>query len=204
MQQDQSPKENLALLRQLAESGRDAPLMAGPYLVAGGGWFAVSSLFQWQWLRELLDVSATQATRAWLIAAIGFAVHLAILIRRDRHKTENSNNRAINAAWTAAGVSILAFFIGVSVLAYQKDDFFLMNLISLQVLSVYGIAWGVATVLTKQPWMKAIAVAAFISIPLLSVSIGTGHEGVVYATTLLLTAVIPGIKLTQLAKQAPI
>jgi hypothetical protein len=39
--------EDLAFLRDLAESGRDAPFGGGDYLIAGGGWFALASLIIW-------------------------------------------------------------------------------------------------------------------------------------------------------------
>ena len=135
MSNSPSPSEDLSFLRSLAESGRDAPLMAGPYLIAGGGWFAAASLIQWLPIREFLGLAANQATIAWLVAAAGFAVHLAILIKRDRSKVENTSNRAVNAAWTAIGFGIFAFWMGTAVMAYQRGDGFLMNMVSLQVLS---------------------------------------------------------------------
>ena len=143
-----TPEENLAFLRQLAHAGKEAPLMGGPYLIAGGAWFAAASLLQWPLLRDLLGLSLTQATFAWLIAAAGFALHLTVLIRRDRHKVENSANRVVNASWVGVGLGIFAFWLGVAAMAWQRGDAFVMNTISLQVLSVYGIAWmitGAAT-----------------------------------------------------------
>ncbi|MFZ9905032.1 MAG: hypothetical protein ACO3GE_06470 [Steroidobacteraceae bacterium] len=192
-----TPNEDLSFLRAMAESGRDAPLMAGPYLIAGGGWFATASLIQWPMIRDLVGLSATQAALAWLIAAVGFSVHLAILIRRDRSKVENTHNRAINAAWTAVGFGIFAFWMGTAVMAYQRGDGFLMNVISLQVLSVYGIAWLVAAAMTGQFWMKLTAFAAFVTIPILGAFAGTGEEFLIYAIALVLTAVVPGVRLVR-------
>lgn len=192
-----SPSEDLSFLRSLAESGRDAPLMAGPYLIAGGGWFAAASLIQWLPIRDFLSLAANQATIAWLVAAAGFAIHLSILIKRDRSKVENTSNRAVNAAWTAIGFGIFAFWMGTAVMAYQRGDGFLMNMISLQVLSVYGIGWLVAAAMTRQEWMKFTAFAAFATIPVLGAFVGTGHEFLIYSIALILTAVIPGIRLSR-------
>ena len=139
-----TPEENLDFLRQLAHAGKEAPLMAGPYLIAGGAWFAAASLLQWPPLRDLLGLSLTQATLAWLIAAAGFALHLFVLIRRDHHKVENSVNRVVNASWMGVGLGIFAFGLGVAAVAWQRGDAFVMSTISLQVLSVYGIAWMIA------------------------------------------------------------
>ncbi|MBU3672335.1 MAG: hypothetical protein FGM43_07265 [Sinobacteraceae bacterium] len=196
-----TPAENLAFLRQLATAGKDAPLMAGPYLIAGGGWFGAASLLQWPPIRQLLGLDPGQATLAWLLAAAGFAIHLAVLIRRDRNKVENSANRTVNAAWTGVGFGIFAFWLGVAAMASQRGDFFVMNTISLQVLSVYGIAWTIAAAVTGHGWMKATAFFALLTVPVLGLFVGTGHEYLIYAIALILTAVVPGVRLTAIARQ---
>jgi hypothetical protein len=194
-------EENLAFLRQLAHAGQDAPLMAGPYLIAGGAWFGAASIVQWPLLRNLLGLSFGQATLAWLVAAAGFAIHLALLIRRDRHKVENSANRVVNAAWMGVGLGIFAFWLGVAAMAWQRSDGFVMNTISLQVLTVYGIAWIIAGAATGQGWMKANAFFALLTVPVLGMFVGTGHEYLIYAIALVLTAIVPGVRLTRLAQQ---
>lgn len=195
-----TPEENLAFLRQLATAGKDAPLMAGPYLIAGGGWFGAASLIQWPPLRELLGLDFGQAMLAWLLAAAGFALHLTLLIRRDRNKVENSANRTVNAAWSGVGFGIFAFWLGVAAMAYQRGDGFVMNTIPLQVLSVYGIAWTIAAAVTGHGWMKANAVFALLTVPVLGLFVGTGHEYLIYAIALALTAVVPGVRLVRLAQ----
>lgn len=195
-----TPEENLAFLRQLATAGKDAPLMAGPYLIAGGGWFGAASLIQWPPLRELFGLDFGQAMLAWLLAAAGFALHLTLLIRRDRNKVENSANRTVNAAWSGVGFGIFAFWLGVSAMAYQRGDGFVMNTISLQVLSVYGIAWTIAAAVTGHGWMKANAVFALLTVPVLGLFVGTGHEYLIYAIALALTAVVPGVRLVRFAQ----
>ena len=194
-------EENLAFLRQLAHAGREAPLMAGPYLIAGGAWFGAASLVQWPLLRNLLGLSFGQATLAWLVAAAGFAIHLALLVRRDRHKVENTANRVVNAAWFGVGMGIFAFWVGVAVMAWQRSDGFVMNTISLQVLTVYGIAWVIAAAATGQGWMKANAFFALLTVPVLGAFAGTGHEYLIYAIALVLTALVPGVRLSRLAQQ---
>lgn len=197
-----TPQEDLAFLRQLAAAGQEAPLMAGPYLIAGGSWFAAASLIQWPMLREWLGLGFGPAMLAWLVAAAGFAVHLTVLIRRDRHRAENSANRAVNAAWFGAGLGIFAFLLGVAVMAHQRSDGFVLNTISLQVLTVYGIAWIIAGAATGQGWMKANAFFALLTVPVLGAFVGTGDEYLVYTIALVLTALVPGVRLSRLARQA--
>ena len=202
MPTDTPPQDDLSFLRTLAESGLDAPLMAGPYLIAGGSWFAAASLVQWPLLRDLAGLSADQAVAAWLISALGFAIHLTILIRRDRDKVETTSNRAVNAVWSGIGFGIFAFWVGVAMMAYRGSEAFVLNTISLQVLSVYGIGWLVAAAITREGWMTFTAIAAFGTVPVLGLFVGTGHEYLIYAIALVLTAVIPGVRLLRKAQSA--
>ncbi|MFM8517178.1 MAG: hypothetical protein ACKODA_04760 [Nevskiaceae bacterium] len=137
---------------------------------------------------------------AWLLAAAGFALHLTLLIRRDRNKVENSANLAVNATWLGVGFGIFAFWLGVAAMAYQRGDGFVMNTIPLQVLSVYGIAWTIAAAVTGHRWMKANAFFALLTVPVLGLFVGTGHEYLIYAIALALTAVVPGVRLVRLAQ----
>ena len=78
---------DLDYLRRLTEAGRHAPLSAGPYLIAGGGWFGFASL-----IMGLLELGGNPARgnlpgAVFLAAALGFGLHLAYLIRRDRGQT---------------------------------------------------------------------------------------------------------------------
>jgi len=197
-----SNQEDLSFLRSLAESGRDAPLMAGPYLIAGGSWFGLASIAQWPLLRDLLGLGAAEAAIAWLVAAAGAAVHLTVLIRRDRNKVENSSNRAVNSVWSGIGFGIFAFWLGVAIMAYQREAFFVMNTIGLQVLSVYGIGWMVAAAMTREGWMNFTAFSAFATVPVLGAFIGTGHEYLIYTIALVLTAIVPGLRLVRKSQQA--
>ena len=194
-----SPAADLSYLRSLAAAGQDAPLMAGPYLVAGGGWFAAASIVQWFPVRDLLGLSPQQAVLAWLVAGAGFAVHLAVLLRRDRGRVENTSNRAINAVWSGIGFAILAFWLGIALMSWRRGDAFLMNAISLQVLSLYAVGWVVAAAMTGQRWMRVNALIALAAVPVLGLLVGTGHEYSVYAIALVLTAVRPGHRLMRAA-----
>ena len=195
-----TPEENLAFLRQLAHAGKEAPLMAGPYLIATV-WFVAASMLQWPPLRDLLALSLMQASLTWFIAAAGFALHLFALIRFDRHKVENSANRVVNTSWTGVGLGIFAFWVGVAAMAWQRGDAFMMNTIGLQVLSVFGIAWMIAGAATGQGWMKANAFFALLTVPVLGLLAGTGHEYLAYAIALVLLGVVPGVRLSRQAQR---
>ncbi len=84
--------------------------------------------------------------------------------------------------------------------AYQRDEMFVMNTITLQVLSVCSTGWLVAAAITREGWMTFTAIAAFGTVPVLGLLVGTGYEYLIYAIALVLTAVIPGVRLLRMAR----
>ena len=191
--------QDLDYLRRLAEAGRQAPLSAGPYLVAGGGWFGISSL-----IMGLLELAGYPARDnlpgvVFLAAAVGFGLHLFLLVRRDRGSAETHSNTAINAAWTAAGFGIFAFWVAASAVAIRHQSGLFMNAIPLVVLVVYGIAWWVAAVVSRQSWMKGVVAATYVGLLVVALSVGTRYVWLAYALALLGTALAPGLKLVRTA-----
>jgi len=191
--------QDLDYLRRLAEAGRHAPLSAGPYLVAGGGWFGFSSL-----VMGLLELAGNPAPgnfvgAVFLAAAVGFGLTLFFLIRRDRGTAETNSNAAINAAWTAAGYGIFAFWAAATIVAIRHHIGFFLNAMPLVVLVVYGIAWWVAAVVSRQAWMKGVVAATYAGLLVVALAIGTRYVWLAYALALLGTALVPGLKLVRTA-----
>lgn len=197
------PSGDLAFLRGLAEAGRDAPFGGGDYLIAGGGWFALASLVVWLGSQGLFGLSLPVAHLAWLIGAAGFAVHITLLVRRDRGIPETTLNRALGAVWSAIGWGIFAFWLGAFVLAQRNGAESVgpvMSTIPLHVLSAYGVAWSAYRLISRRVWAGWVAAASFVAVPVMAAVQGSGHEFLVYALVLLATAVIPGFRLRAAAR----
>lgn len=201
MTPEQTALDDLAYLRSLAEAGRDAPLSAGPYLIAGGSWFGVASL-----ALGIVDVTGVANAREhlwmlFLLSAVGFSAQLAVLIRRDHGRAESQSNFAINATWSAAGWGIFVFWAAAAIVAWRHGSGFFMNAIPLVVLAVYGIGWWVAAAVSRQAWMKGLVAASYLSMLVVGAAIGTPYVWLAYALALFACAVLPGLKLTRLARE---
>lgn len=198
-----SPSPDLAYLRSLAEAGRDAPLIAGPYLMAGGGWFAAASV-----AIGLADVGVIALTHeqvmlpSMLAAAVGFAASLALLQRRDAARAETNTNRAVGAAWTAAGIGIFLYFVALQLVAWRTGSHAILNSMSLVVLVLYGTAWLVSAQVAGKRWMYGVVGLTAISLLGVAATIQTPAAWLVYAAALLLSGVIPGAYLIHLARAA--
>jgi len=197
------PSGDLAFLRSLAEAGRDAPFGGGDYLIAGGGWFALASLVVWLGSQGLFGLGLPSTHLVWVIAAVGFAVHLALLIRRDHALPETTLNRALGAVWSAIGFGIFAFGLGAFLLSLRSGAEAVgpvMSTIALHVLSAYGVAWATYRLISRRSWTGWVAAASFVAVPVMAAVQGSGHEFLVYALVLMATVVVPGFRLRAAAR----
>jgi len=186
--------EDLAFLRDLTEAARNAPFGGGDYLIAAGGWFALASLVAWLGVQGVFGPIVPSLHFAFPICGLGFAATVAYLLRRDHGRVETAANRALGMAWAAIGWSILAFCAGAMVMAYRGQPSAL-NTITMFVASVYGIGWALAATITRQGWMSVTAFFSFLAVPVFGALVGTGQEFLAYAITLVLIAVLPGLRL---------
>jgi hypothetical protein len=197
-----SPTADVAYLRELAESGRQAPPDGGPYLVAGGGWFALASLAIGAGEAGLMPASPSLPGVAMLVAFAGFAVSMALLIRRDRGKVQNDANRFVGAAWSAIGIAIFFFWVAVTIVAARTGEGFIMNSISLMVLAAYGAAWRLTGEVFGKGLSNAVTGLCFASMLVVAAAIGTPWMWLAYAAALVLCAVLPGLALMRKARAA--
>jgi hypothetical protein len=195
-------RNDVEWLRSLAESGRNGPLQAGPYLVAGGAWFGGASLALALAQLRVLALPEGAESRIWMASALGFLATLAVLIYRDRHVTERGTNRLINAAWSAAGVTIFVYWLASSLLALRLDDGIVMVTMAPAVLSIYGLVWWIKGSLTGSGWMRALALVSFASVFVIALAVGSPYVWLSYTFSLLVTALLPGLYLVARSRQA--
>lgn len=197
-----TPQDDLSFLRSLAVAGRDAPLQAGPYLVAGGGWFAMASLLLGLQALGVLALPAAAMWSVWLVAMVGFSATLFLLIRHDSQRVANTTNVVIGAAWSAAGWGIFAFFVAVYIVAARTDSYAVLNTVAPAVLVLYGVCWKLSAEITRQRWMNGVTALTFVALLLVAASIGTRWTWIAYAVALVLSGVLPGLYLMRLARAA--
>ncbi len=194
---------DLAFLRSLAEAGRDAPLSAGPYLVFGGGWFAVASIVIGLADLALIPFTRNEVMPACMLGAlVGFGITLAVLVRRDARKAETNTNKAVGAAWTAAGFGIFFYFLAIQIASWRTGSGDLHHTMLLVVLLLYGTAWLVMAQVTGRRWMVGVALLTAISLFGVAFSLATQAAWLAYAGALILSGVLPGAYLMHLARTA--
>jgi hypothetical protein len=202
MDSSDTKQDDLNFLRRLAEAGQDAPLTMGPYLIAGGGWFGLASLaIGLAQLGAIPGGVNAVLGQAMLIAVVGFAVTLFMLLRRERGRVQNTTNNTLGAAWSAVGWGIFFFFVAIFIVAARTGEGYLLNSISLVVLTLYAVAWKLSAAVSRKPWMNGIVFLTIVSLLTVAASIGSMFSWLAYAAALLLSAVLPGFYLVSLARK---
>jgi hypothetical protein len=137
-----------------------------------------------------------------LIAFIGFAVTLFMLIRRERGRVHNTTNNTLGAAWSAVGWGIFMFAVAIFLVAARTGDGYLLNSISLVVLTLYAVAWKLSAEVSRKPWMNGVVFLTVVSLLIVAASIGSTFSWLAYAAALFLSAVLPGLYLVYLERKA--
>lgn len=194
--------DDVAWLKSLAESGRNAPLQMGSYLAAGGGWFGAASLALALMQLGVLSLPASAVGWIWIVSSVGFGLSLFALIRRDSRAGQPGNNRLINAAWSGAGFGIFVFWLAAAVVAYRLNDGAVMNMISLAVLVIYGIMWWMVGSLTGAAWMRTLALLSFASTLPVAFAVNTPFVWLAYTSALTACALLPGLYLMRVGGRA--
>ncbi len=199
---EQMKEVDVAWLKALAESGKNAPLQMGPYLAAGGLWFGGASLTLALMQMGVLGLPASAIGWVWIVAALGFGASMYLLIRRDCAVGQPGHNKVINGAWSGAGFGIFTFWAATALMAMQLESVEVLNTISLAVLVIYGILWWAIGTVTGAVWMRTLALLSFASTAPVALAVGTQFVWLAYTCALVVCALLPGIYLMRVGGKA--
>lgn len=195
--------DDIAWMRQLAEEGRNAPLLNGPILIAAGLIFGVANLSQWMIQTDVLTVDPMAPLWLWLGAGAIFAVALFILIRRASRKPGygSHGNKAVGAAWSGLGFGIFVMWLSFLAVGFSSGDWSMMWAMPSIVATAYGSAWLVSGAMSGQRWMTVIALISYAGAVTCGALIGNPAIYLVITALMFATALIPGLALV---RQEPI
>ncbi len=190
---------DIAYIRALAEEGRTAPPLNGPFLIAAAVVFGAASVAQWAIQSGMVDVSPWAQLWVWIVAGVVFALVLTVLIRRGKTKPGHNNirNEAIGVAWMGVGFVIFSVWLGLMAMGFTTGDWTAMRIMPSLVFAAYGAAWLVAAAMSGRKWMNGVALASYGGAALLGAVSHLSVGYLVFAALLMGVALIPGIILTR-------
>ena len=161
-----SVQDDLAFLRTVAEGRGGAGLgVAGGALYASAGLiYGLECLGHYGQAIGLLRMPALgNLLLAWLPTLI-FVVLMTVVIVIDRKRpTGGVTNRAVNAAFSGAGIANLALIVIFASAAARHHDFHYWLFHPAVVFVLQGAVWYVVFTLRKRPWMMLVAAGWLVS-----------------------------------------
>lgn len=190
-----SVQDDIAFMRNLANEGRHAPLLAGPILVAAAIIFGIANVGQWAILTGLAGVSASASIWLWIASGVVFAIVLTWLISRMKRKpgVGSTGNRAVGAAWSGVGFGIFATWLALMAIGLKSGNWDIMQVMPVIVLVGYGSAWMIAGAMTGVRWMKLISLACYAGAIVAGYFSDSLSLFLVFAVLLVLIALVPGL-----------
>ncbi|HEV2271506.1 MAG TPA: hypothetical protein VGR92_18805 [Steroidobacteraceae bacterium] len=190
-------RDDITYMRQLAEQGRNAPILGGAFLTCAGVIFGVACFVQWA--MTLRGVQGSLATLGLWGGATGlFALVWLVLFLQMRARgpaATGISNKSFSAAWLSAGIGYTVASIGVAIAAVMSHSPSAMLVYPPMLFGYYGTAWLVAGILVQRSWMLAAAAVAYLFVIILAFLSMQAWLLPAMGIALLLTLSIPGILL---------
>ena len=200
----QGLRDDVAFMRDLADQGRNAPLLGGSISVAAGLSFGLASLATYAVLPRWVELPYQSIGWIWIAASVPFAVVLITVSRRTNADPNGRTaaNQANGSAWTAAGFAVFALFGAFILGSARTGEWIIMALLPPVILALYGAAWAVAGAMTGNAWIKGVASGTMVLAVACGWLAGSAEQYLVYALALLLFAAVPGAVLARQARSA--
>lgn len=194
-----SLSDDLAYVRAVAESGRNAPLLGGRFLAWWGGLLGPAYLIHYGLASDRLTLGDMAYFYMWggfmLIGTAGFFA----LVRKVSPETpgQASVGAQVEAnVWKIAGFVLSAYFLTLFVKAFTGGDAIAGFEHSLSVVfSVYAIALFTSGAIVGNRVLKTAAYGALAMIALSTWFAGTAEIWAVAALGVFLTVFLPGVVL---------
>lgn len=148
---------DLAYARTLAEEGRHAPLLGGPYLLFWGVVNAVAFSAQYAIIEGFIPMAGGMAFAVlWITYGVVAAIGMTLLRMRTRDKPGLTaiGTRAERALWTGAAIAVMAIVIGSIARMFITADPTAPNAILGAAFALYGAALFGTASLSEQTWLR--------------------------------------------------
>ncbi len=197
MGDENSWRDDISFLRQMAESGRKGPIMGGIFLAGAGVVFGGACFLDAARQFAFLPQSPS-SLQIWLGAAAVFVVFwLAMFLRMMKRgkPVATAPNVVFGTIWSACGIGVMvSFFTTLTVSHELHSEVVLAGYVPI-IYAFYGTAWFASAALAKKAWMHIAGIGSFVYATVVAMLIGTPWLSLVMGAGLLLLLTLPGLKL---------
>ena len=199
---EQALRDDVAFLRSLAEGGTTATVREGAILVAIGVIFGLVALQQWAIEAGALSVPDWVRAWGWLDGLVVFVAAMALIARRLPNRAPGAASRALTAAWSGVGVSLIVADLAL-VAASRALALPLLTpwLFPLVLFTLIGAAWSVAFAVRRRRMSALAAAGSFAAAVLCGALAGRPQEWLALSGGLVLLLAVPGGAIVRAARR---
>ena len=160
----QSLSDDLSYIRDLAEAGRNAPLLGGRFLAWWGALATLAYLGHYAIISGMFGVPMAALAILWIaFSVLGFGGYFLMMMTFPNQKpgAGSMGNRVSATVWSGAGVFLGAFFVGViarSLVDGEPNIGFQWSIPI--VFGAYGISQLTSGVIASHPVLKVAGAAS--------------------------------------------
>ena len=191
-------EQDIAWLKSLAESGAQAPLIGGRYLVLWGGLSVLATLAHGLVIAGLLPVPMTSVGFIWLVYGIvgGAASRLIGSGLADKPGATSAANRVSRAAWTTVGFGIFGYVLAIVLWtsAFGAPVLLFDSILTIAFFG-YAFAFSVTAALSGRKWLYGPALLSGLAAMATPVLYGSAALYFAASAVILVSAVLPGVSM---------
>lgn len=204
MQARQSAPDDIAYVRQLAESGARAPLNGGRYMAWWGLLVTAAWIAHNHALAGGFGASGNKFGLIWMTFGIAGGLGQLILANTMPAKPGrgSAGNRAMGAAWAAAAAAILSMVIGAAVAAATGQGYATFDWVAPVAFAVYASAQIVTGTLAGNRIVIGAGAVAVVMVGLFTALIQHPDRYLIAAAGAALSVMVPGLLLLRAEPKA--
>ena len=196
---NEAVKDDIAYLRQVAEQGQRLPLNGGEFGVLWGSLYALSAIYAYAVLIQLIDLPAFSIGLAFLLPIpVGGLAHL-ILARRmlGAPGALSFGNKTSAAAWMAVGVAsgmlsvVLFTAFGLALTSIPAG--YLFGALQAVVFAMYAVAYATTAQVSGDAKQYIFSAWALLTALISLLVMNSYQMFLVMAAGLMVSAVVPGL-----------
>jgi hypothetical protein len=189
---------DLAYVRDLAEAGRNAPLLGGRFLAWWGGLMTVAYVGHFLIATESIGIGPESLWLWWIpISLLGGAGQFVLQhFNRSKPGVSSTGNRVQAIVWMSAGFVLFAFFMGVIGRVLFFDGGYEGFYWSVpMVIGLYGLGQYVTGLIAENGALKFAGLAAFGGTTAAAILSHTEYVWLVGAAVAFFAVFVPGLML---------
>ena len=198
----QSAQDDLRMMRELAEEGRNRPLLSGRHLVLFGAAIALASMLHALVMLRVLPWSPNALPIIWLGLIVPAMVVSKLWRSGEATWQPSLGHKVEQAVWQAGGAFLGIVSVSTLALAYlrlERDGetvtFYLMSMIAPVTFGVYATALAASAAAGRVAALRPFAALSMAFVVATALTAGTAAQFAVMGAGVLLVSVVPGVML---------